>query len=289
MKKKIIVGTLFLMMVSTMVVSASNIDVKENNIKKTVVVDEVDVPVWGVGDSWTYNENYNQFGYRIDGTPALIWYHNCTSTYTVINDTGDTYTVELTSENNEGSILIGMFRLQFTPYTKLYQKLEHRKTDLAYVSYFHQEKGPVFWLIGKIGLPMPAYYKIDEEDFFEPANELIPFPLSVGKTGTFASYINTGYEKMSLYFGLIKLVDADYSNEIPARDYTCNIASITVPAGTFEAYNISRDMGSSQNFSYSYYVPEVGFDAKWVTHTELDSGEPYTNVKAELVSTTYTP
>ena len=97
--------------------------------------------------------------------------------------------------------------------------------------------------------------------------------------------------KMSLYFGLIKLIDGDWSDfEYPARDYICEMASITVPAGTYDAYNISRDMGSAQNFSYTYYVPEVGFHAKYFAHSELDdSGKPVMNCKHELVSTTYTP
>ena len=68
------------------------------------------------------------------------------------------------------------------------------------------------------------------------------------------------------------------------------MANITVPAGTYDAYNISTDMGSVQNFSYSYYVPEVGFIAKYSTHLELDdSGKPVRDWEHELISTTYTP
>ena len=289
MKKKIIVGTLFLMMVSTMVVSASNIDVKENNIKKTVVVDEVDVPVWEVGDTWVFNEHYNEFAYRKDGTIALSWYHNCTSTYVVIDDTGDTYTVELTSENNEGSTVLGEIRLRYTKFTKLTQELEHRKTDLAYVRIRHQEKGPVFWLLGKIGIPIPAQYNLVNEWTSEPGDELFPFPITQGKTGTFSSYITTGHFERSLYFGLIKLGGSDFSFDTPAMDYTCEMDSITVPAGTFDAYKISTDVGSEQNYSYRYYVPEVGFYAKVSSHLEDDSGKTVLNYEHELVSTTYKP
>lgn len=265
---------------------------KKINLMTSLNTESVaDVPVWEIGDSWTYNEHYNQFWYKSDGTPSLVWYHNCTSTCTVIDDTGDTYTVKLTSENNEGSLIIGPYRLKFTPFTKLTQELEHRKTDLAYVRVFHQERGPVIWLIGKIGVPIPAYYSDVEEEFFAPAWELIPFPLTAGKTGTFPSFTSTGNIKMSLYFGLIKLIDGDWSDfEIPARDYICEMASITVPAGTYDAYNISTDMGSAQNFSYSYYVPQVGSYAKYSAHSELDdSGKPVKNYEHELVSTNYKP
>lgn len=291
MRKEIIVGILFLMLVSTMVVSATNIDVKENNIKRTVVVgDSADVPVWEVGDSWTYNEHYYECSYRKDGTIGASWRHNCTSTYTVIDDTGDTYKVELTSENNEGSTTFGKNRLRHTQFTKLTQVLEHRKTDLAYVRIFHQVKGPVFWLIGKIGIPIPAQYSIVSEWTCEPANELFPFPITQGKTGTFSSFMNIGHQKVSLYFGLIKLGDSDFNYNNSAKDYACEMDSITIPAGTYDAYKISRDMGSEQNYSYLYYVPEVGFYAKVSSHLEKDdSGKTVFNYEHELVSTTYKP
>jgi hypothetical protein len=290
MKKKI-VGIVFLIMIATMIGSAADINVKENiKINASVVDDPVDVPVWEIGDSWTYNEHYNSFGYREDGTISYVWYHNCTSTYTVVDDSGDTYMVRLTSKDTEGRFNVGRYRLKFTPFYKLTQELEHRKTDLAYVHISTQEKGPVIWQLGNIGIPIPAYYSDIWESSYIPAFELFPFPLTAGKTGTFSSFTRTGHETLSLYFGLIKFADYDFSADIPARDYICNMASITVPAGTYEAYNISTDEGSAQNFSYSYYVPQVGSYAKWVSHHELDdSGKPVSNNKFELVSTTYNP
>jgi hypothetical protein len=280
------------MLVATMVVSATNDKLEENNfITKYGVDDPVDVPVWEVGDSWTYNEQYNHFGYRKDGSTFLVWYHNCTSTYTVTDDTGDTYTVELTSEDTEGSILFGPYRFKFTPFYKLTQELEYRKSDLAYVRISTQEKGPVIWFIGNIGIPIPAYFSDIWEHSYEPASEYLPFPLTAGKTGTFSSFTSTGYETLTLYFGLIKLYDYEWSDiEIPGSDYICEMASITIPAGTYEAYNISSDMGSSQNYSYVYYVPEVGSYAKYSAHAELDvSGKPIMNNEFELVSTNYEP
>lgn len=289
MKTKIIGILVCMLLIATMAMPISALN-KTYEIEPEPISNEEDVPVWEVGDSWTYNEHYNEFAYLDDGTPDLVWYHNCTSTYTITDDTGDTYTVKLTSENNEGSLIIGRFRLKYTPLTKLTQELEHRKTDLAYNRIFHQERGLVFWLIGKIGIPIPAYYSVATEASYAPAQELTPFPLTAGKTGTFPSYTSTGHQKMSLYFGLIKLSDSDFSYNVPAHDYICEMASITVPAGIYDAYNISTDMGSAQNFSYSYYVPEVGYIAKFSTHLELDgSGKPVMNYEHELVSTTYTP
>ena len=277
------------MLVATMMVSATNIKVK-GNIEVTSSV--ADVPVWEIGDSWTYNQHYNVFAYNTDGIRNYIYYHNCTSTYTVTDDTGDAYTVEMASKNDEGSLVFGSFRLKFTPFTKLYQELEYRKTDLAYVRILTQEKGPTIWLIGEIGIPIPAQYSDVNEDFFTPSQELIPFPLTAGKTGTFPSFTVAGHEKMSLYFGLIKLIDSDFSIEVPAREYICEMATITVPAGTYEAYNLSTDVyfGNAHNFSYSYYVPEIGFFAKLSYHIDWDdSGKTASNYELELISTTYKP
>lgn len=287
MKKKMIGIFVCMLLIATAIVSATS--VKEENIETTSY--DVDVPVWKVGDSWTYNERYNQFGYREDGSLGLVWYLNCTSTVTVIDDTGDTYSLKLKSKNIEGRLNVGPYRLKFTPFTKLTQELVHRKTDLAYVRVFHQERGLVLWLIGRIGIPIPAYYNDVEESSYTPANEIIPFPLTAGKNGTFSSFMSSGYIKSSLFFGLIKLVWGEWSDfENPATDYTCEMANINVPAGNYDAYNISTDMGSAQNFSYIYYVPEVGSYAKYSAHSELDdSGKPVANFEHELVSTTYTP
>ena len=291
MKKKILGIFVCTLLIATMAIPISALN-KEHIPNIEPISKDADVPVWEVGDSWTYNEHYNEFQYKSDGTLALAWYHNCTSTYTVTDTTGDSYTVKLTSKNNEGSLIVGPFRLKYTPFTKLTQELEHRKTDLAYMRIFHQEKGFVFWLLGKIGFPIPAYYSVVVEASYAPAHELTPFPLTAGKTGTFPSYTSTGHQKMSLYFGLIKLSDSDFSYSVPAQDYVCEMANITVPAGPYEAYNVSTDVyfGSAHNFSYNYYAPEVGYSVKYSAHNDWDdSGKPALNYEHELVSTTYTP
>jgi hypothetical protein len=287
MKKKI-VGIVVLMLVATAVVSATNINVKETSQPTSA---GVDVPVWKIGDSWTYNEQYHQIFYDSDGGINFIWYHNCTSTYTVTDDTGDHYAVKLTSENNEGSLNIGIFRLKFTPFTKLTQEMEFRKTDLAYVNTFkNQEKGPVIWLLFNI-VPIPAQYSDIWENTLTPS-VFLPFPLTAGTNGTLPGNTGTGHETLSLYWGLIKFINTDFSFDFPALNYTCEMANITVPAGTYDAYNVSTDVyfGSSHNYTWTYYVPEMGFYAKQITHSDWGaSGKLTQDYKYELVSTTYEP
>ena len=156
MKSKIIGIVVCMLLIAATLVSATTIEKKE--IKPSSY--EVEVPIWEVGDTWVYNEEYAEFAYRSDGSRFFAWYRNCTSTYTVIDDSGDHYVVELTSTNNEGSLQNGNLRFRYTPLNKLSQTLTHRKTDLAYTQWIHQEKGLVFWLLGKIGFPFPAPFNL---------------------------------------------------------------------------------------------------------------------------------
>jgi hypothetical protein len=251
----------------------------------------VDVPVWKVGDSWTYNEQYINHLYTANGTLAMLWYHNCTSTYTVTDTTGDNYTVKMTSTNNEGSQINGWLRLKYTPFTKLTGEFLFRKTDLAYMRESTTEKGFVIWRIGKIGLPLPAQFRDTWGDSYTPAGIVFPFPLTAGTSGTLANNSWAGHEKSSLYWGLIKIIDSDYSGYSGEQIYTCEMANISVPAGTYDAYNVSVEStnGLGHSSSWSYYAPEAGWFVKQYIYDENENGKPGFGFECELVSTTYTP
>jgi hypothetical protein len=286
MKKKII-GIFVCMLMATTVVSATNINVKKD-IQLTP--SGVDVPVWKKGDSWTYEFHETLYKY----TNGTLWYtlfHNCTITKTITDDTGDNYIEKVTSTNNKGSVIIGSIRLKFTPLTKFIQEYEFRKTDLACLREFEQEKGFAFWLIGNI-LPIPAQYMHVREWIFTPAWVWLPFPMTAGTPGTLPGGSFTYQEKCYLYWGLVKLFDW------PAKSYTdsphgynCEMANITVPAGNYDAYNVSVDYsyGLGHYSRWEYYVPEVGNIAKTYINGDWDtSGKPGTIYEMELVSTTYT-
>jgi len=251
----------------------------------------VDVPVWEVGDSWTYNEQYINHLYTANGTLAMLWYHNCTSTYTVTDTTGDNYTVKMTSTNNEGSQINGWLRLKYTPFTKLTGEFTFRKTDLAYMRESYTEKGFVIWRIGKIGLPLPAQFRDTWGDSYTPAGIVFPFPLTAGTSGILANDSWVGHEKSSLYWGLIKIIDSDYSGYSGEQNYTCEMANISVPAGTYNAYNVSIEStnGLGHSSSWSYYAPEAGWFVKQHIYSEDENGKPGFGFECELVSTTYTP
>jgi hypothetical protein len=288
MKNKLI-GIFVCMLVTTTVVSATNLNVKKGI---QTVASAVDVPVWEIGDSWTYNEQYNQIWYDTNGDIYFHWFHNCTSTYTVTADTGNTYTVKVTSKNDEGSLKYGLFRLKFTPSVKFTQEIQLRKTDLGYVHMIYQEKGLVFWLLGKMGLPIPAQYSDVWEVTLTPGYVYLPFPFTAGTDGIIPGDSETGHEKMGLYWGLIKFMDSDFSYDFTALNYTCEMANIVVPSGTYDTYNVSTDVysGSSHNYTRFYYAPEVGFFVKKIEHSDVGASGMLTyDERYELVSTTYKP
>jgi len=284
-----IVGIVVLMLVATAVVSATNINVKEK-IQSTSV--GVDVPLWEIGDKWEYNIRSNEYRYTQNGTLWGVWYNNCTVTIEVTADTGDNYTTKMTSKNMEGRITLGSFRLKFTPFTKHTWEMIFRKTDLAVRSQFFQEKGLVFWLIGNIGIPIPALYKRTWGSVYTPAAVILPFPLTAGTNGTLPGYSYTYEEKCSLFW-LITLIDNPVDSfTATAEHYHCEMANITVPAGAYNAYNVSVDLqyGAGRSHMWRYYVPEVGFFGKQYADIDYDtSGKPYAHYEWELVSTTYTP
>ena len=289
MKNKI-VGIVIFMLVATAVVSATNLNVKKD-IKPTE--SSVDVPVWKKGDSWTYEEHRAQFTYNTNGTSHSIFYFNCTTTYAVTDTTGDNYTVKMTSKNNQGRITIGSFRCKFTQFYKYSQELQIRKTDLAEAQSMYQWKGPVFWLIGKIGLPLPAQSQTKGENINTPPMTLMPFPLTAGTNGSLPEIHHTGFEKASLYWGLYLLEDIpEVSWYTGPCTYTCEMANITVPAGTYDAYNVSaiHNAGGKHDYWRTYYVPEIGNFAKQSLNIDWDTtGKPYWIQEINLVSTTYTP
>jgi hypothetical protein len=289
MKRKI-VGIVVLMLVATTVVSATNnINVKEK-IRPTT--SSVDVPVWKKGDSWTYNFHEIIYKYTTNGTLWFTLYHNCTMINTITDDTGDTYTMKMTSTNNEGKTIISSYRLKFTPFTKLSGEWVYRKTDLACTLESDQEKGFAFWLIGNI-LPIPTQYTHTREWIMTPGWAFLPFPLTAGTAGTIPGYHLTYQEKCSLYWGLVKLFDGPATNYTQSPvPYHCEMANITVPASTYSAYNVSVELsfGFGHYSSWQYYVPEVGNTAKTYINGDWDtSGKPGTIYELELVSTTYTP
>jgi hypothetical protein len=290
MKRKIVMIVIFMLVATTLVSATNTINIQEKTKPKNCYVD---VPVWTKGDSWTYLDSRSQFTYNPNGTAYTKFFFNCTTTYTVTDTTGDYYTVKMASKENQGRLTQESIRLIFTPFYKFSQEIKIRKTDLAWISNTYQWKGPVFWLIGSIGFPIPAQEQCIGENINTPPMTTMPFPLVVGKNGTLPQIHHTGFEKASLYWGLRVLEDIpNVSWYTVPFTYTCQMTDITVPAGNYSAFNVTaiHNSGNEHDYYQTYYVPEVGNFAKQSFNLDWDmSGRPYWTEEIKLVSTTYTP
>jgi hypothetical protein len=211
---------------------------------------------------------------------------------TVTSDTGDNYTLKWTSTNNEGRAIIGSYHLKFTPFTKYTGESVNRKSDLAGLSERHQQKGFAFWLIGNI-LPIPAQYNHLSEWNYTTGYRFLPFPLNAGTSGTIPGTYQFYRETCSLYWGLISLFDyPEKQDYISPTSYHCEMANITIPTGSYNAYNVSIDSqyGLGHYSCWRYYVPELGNQVKIYIHSDWDTlGNPGTIAELELVDFNYTP
>lgn len=287
--KKRIIGIILVLFVSITVVSATPVTIKASHQMSASLVD---VPIWVVGDSWTYQEQYSNHGYSKTGVLLNVWYHNCTSTYEVTDATGDTYTVKMTSTDNEGYQLWRWLQWKYTPRAKLTGEFILRKNNLASIRYFHMEKGLVFYGIGKIRPFFPGQFYDKWTVYYSPYCVVLPFPLMAGTNGTLANFSWEVHENSS-FFGFIPgLCDNEYPPGYSGiQNYTCDIANLSVPAGTYETYNVTIGYTGSKGCTSvsSYYSPEVGWYVEHSYNYESIIGRPGYSYKCQVVSTTYTP
>jgi hypothetical protein len=233
------------------------------------------------------------YRYLSNGTLWFTWSRNDTLTSTVIDDTGGNYTIKEISTDNGGSAIISSYRLKFTPFTKFTDEYTIRKTDLAVYHSLFVDKGLVIWSIGNIGFPFPAQYHYQDEVTEKTPDVFLPFPLIAGTQGNLPGYSYTYQEKITLYWGLITLYDPPNENFTQGPlPYHCEMANITVPSGTYNAYNVSVDVPNGLHGHYSnwlYYVPEVGHTAKGYKYFTDGAGKLIQTYGYELVDFNYTP
>ncbi|MFW9951960.1 MAG: hypothetical protein ACFFKA_17720 [Candidatus Thorarchaeota archaeon] len=248
-----------------------------------------DVPIWEVGHSVTYNEQYINRAYSADGTITWLWYHNCTATYTVTDTRSDIYKIKMTSTNNEGSSLIGPFQVKFTPFTKISAEFLQRKTDLAYIRETYREKGLAFLLVGKLELPIPMQFRTEWGGDYKPISTILPFPLIEGTQDKMPNYAIDGHMKMSLFRGRFNAVDEDYLFQSGEQNYTIEMEKVTVPAGTFNTFNVSIEStyGLGNITTWSYYSPDIRWLAKQNIVMEDENGRPAWYYKCELISKSF--
>jgi hypothetical protein len=170
---------------------------------------------------------------------------------------------------------------------------KRQKTDLAESVSKMEVKGFVFWLKGNMNFPIPAQMHWKQETVNTPPQTYLPFPLVAGSNTTISNFSTHATTMCTLYWGLLPIFQGGGDWDTGICDCTCEMASITTPAGTYDAYNVSvgRFWGiQAHDYNTYYYVPEIGNVVKQTNHKDWDSnGRTWYDQEWELISTTYEP
>ena len=99
MKIKIFGIIVFMLLITSAITVVGNTNIKQKqNIGSTLLDD--DVPVWNVGDSWTYTIDDFTFDYEVEGTKIYFDGEIDDFTWTVADTSGSTYEVDFTGKLN---------------------------------------------------------------------------------------------------------------------------------------------------------------------------------------------
>ena len=244
----------------------------------------IDIPVWEVGDEWTYHfDIYADFG--------VYWKDVAHGTsdnlvYKVIDDTGSDYKLKFKGSFS-GWIEASIATIKISRFTVVKGELLVQKSNLAIKEWNIKINGFSFLVIGKIPVPIPIPLQLGIDVKLSPGYQILPFPLYDGKHGALpdSTFNHSGYIK--LLFGVL----FDYKNEWIIETYDhpfrCEKEIITVDAGTFDAYKIIS--GYTNHRIENHYAAEVGNIIKqeiWI-NKEGFIDQPYLEIKQELISTTY--
>jgi len=245
------------LILSTLLFSSTVIPVTSITTKNIneVITYNTDVPIWEVGDSWTYHytESMTYFlNYTLSGDIKLK----------VVDDSGDYYVLEGKSRPRgefNGDYYYEDLIFKTTIFTTLSMRIQIRKSDLGLESFIEKIEGFLFAKIGVITIPIPLQFEKYMDIEFDPTWKILPFPLYDGKfgnlSGTEILFIKT-YAHM-LWGGLPFWDDENFRCIVTPIPYTCSAEEVTVDAGTFDVFNVTAEKEDDYLF-VSYYSEEVG-------------------------------
>ena len=294
---------------------------------------DADVPVWEVGDQWTYQIDNISLLYQQEDKLINLYLTIAELPLTVISTTGDFYSLEFqTSADGQAKINTdlgdGPVNISIT-FSNLEISgnvlIEKSTLGIKEVSAAFNKGKFTVKIINQPYIELPNFLKkisakitMDMTTAFGTPFSLLTFPLS---TGIFWNSTATNFtlngklqspwlNLLNFLNNMAKLLNAEFLPpeisvllpiidfkealttlgtgnvfEIPALDdafFCMNTENITVPAGNYEAYNVTIIGGMAQ----CYYAPTAGNVIKITGNFEEII--PYiTNINMELLSTNY--
>jgi hypothetical protein len=255
------------------------------NISSPLFFDD-DVPVWEVGDSWTYK--VKNFTVDYSDTSISVFLHGIIEDFewTVSSTGGSDYILDFTGKitadytiyYNTGTneiYLTGTFKPLLT---RLAGTLVFTKSSLELKDIDAQIRGITMAVIDPLPFALPIPYKLDVSGNLDAVFPIIDFPIYNGKTWNSPSINIQMQATMGGPLGLISfpftLTSSFPSWLIGCTDYT----TITVQGNTYDAYEIEPIIVTMFRL---YYAPAVGNLVK------IDAALTNGNLHADLISTTY--
>lgn len=282
MEKKY-VGIIVFLLLSASVVSVTA-HTYQSNANATFIDDNV--PIWKVGNSWTYTINEFTVNYNVDG--QKVYMIGKIEDFTLkVTDTSDSnyYTVSFTGKVTASyeiimSLTSGSLQLKGTLrplLTRVKGTILFTKSNLQ----VHQVSAQMYTLtagvIAPLKTPLPLPLKITVDGQLSVDFPLFNFPLSANKFWSMPNLDITMKMNAGGSLGIIRIPITlkTYYSWTPFAFHCQSKRDVTVAAGTFSAYKISSIFG--EFFDY-YYAPVVGnlikIDAK------LQNGEVHGELKS---------
>lgn len=242
MKKKLVIMMAFMLFALPLLSSAEKISYIKKNDGETGLINQLDAPMFGNGDNWKYDIELES---SLGDAMSFNWvFENVL--FTVSSDSGSNYEFDI---DGDVSGEINLFEIQLVS-GSLRDTTITGTTTVEKSNIGIKEIDVV--ISGKIAvanIPLKSF-TMDIDLTFSPSYNAVSYPLSVGKKWTVPLSDVTGSVDISLLNNPV-LID-----DIVGGDYCecTGIESITVPAGTYDAYKILSD----EDVTERYYAEEVG-------------------------------
>jgi len=283
MKKEIVGILICTLLIATMAIPISALN-KVYEIEPEPILKDADVPVWEVGDSWTYEI---EFFLRDPVNFSMGYNLSCDLVWTVTDDSGENYILKGKGKSISVIGYVESTVMVNSRFITLKTEMRVGKADLGIKSFNHTVRGYVFIKMGKLVIPLPIQVKTWRTTKFTPHRQILPFPLHDGKNGTFDSVDLEEEFGTTMFWGLVNLENENSSYPTGIQNYTCNEEQITVPAGTFDAYNVTSHGHGS--YVRIHYNSDVGNAVSLYTKHVIENEIWWLIVEYKLISTTYTP
>jgi hypothetical protein len=335
MKKKLIGLIICFMLITTFLSVAKPIekkDIKLPETPSTVTSFDTDVPVWEIGDQWTYKIDNITISYQQENQTLDLYFSIAELPLTVIALDNTTYTLTFeTSVSGSSKIYADLgdgpinMTITFTD-MKISGNITIEKSNLRIKSLNALLKGRFMvdiiqqpYIQLPFSLPVirvPVTMNISTN--FETPFSLLSFPLDTSMIwNSTATNLTLNGKIHSIWFNIIRFLNniaTLFGNEflppeiasllpivdihdalttlgsgnafempmIPSAFICLNTENITVPAGTYNSYNITILGG----LAHGFYAPAAGNIVKLTGN--IEEIIPYmTNINMELLNTTY--